>query len=86
MTLRSSGGSLSWLRRTHGSFGLDEMVWLKYVDSDRLPSLKKVWWYGYGQQFARHMEGFLNFQFAPSVRERVRGVVNAAGVVFRKTL
>src|SRR6202522_2654002 len=48
------GGTKSSGRgRAHGRFGLEEMVWLKYVDSDLMPEMKKVWWYGYGTRFAQ---------------------------------
>jgi succinate-semialdehyde dehydrogenase/glutarate-semialdehyde dehydrogenase len=80
------GVKSSGLGRAHGRFGLEEMVRLKYVDSDRLPRMKKVWWYGYGTSFARQMEGFIDFQFARSLAERVRGALRAAGVVRRKPL
>src|SRR6202522_589747 len=50
------GGTKSSGRgRAHGRFGLEEMVWLKYVDSDLMPEMKKVWWYGYGTRFAQQM-------------------------------
>ena len=32
------------------------MVRLKYVDTDQVPRIKKVWWYGYGERFRRQME------------------------------
>ncbi|MGB9283643.1 MAG: aldehyde dehydrogenase family protein, partial [Candidatus Sulfotelmatobacter sp.] len=79
--LKSSG-----VGRTHGRFGLEEMVRLKYVDSDLMPEMKKVWWYGYGPSFARQMEGFLNMQFAPGMGARLRGALRAAGVIRRKRL
>jgi succinate-semialdehyde dehydrogenase/glutarate-semialdehyde dehydrogenase len=77
-----SGG----IGRTHGRFGLEEMVRLKYLDVDRMPEMKKVWWYGYGASFARQMEGFLDFQFARGVAQRLRGSLHAAGVGRRKKL
>src|SRR5205807_1459443 len=52
------GVKASGTGRTHGRFGLEEMVRLKYLDSDWMPGMKKVWWYGYGESFARQMEGF----------------------------
>ncbi len=58
------GVKASGIGRTHGRFGMEEMVRVKYVDSDRLPGMKKVWWYGYGRKFARQMEGFVDMQFA----------------------
>jgi len=48
--------------------------------------MKKVWWYGYGERFARQMEGFLDLQFARGLGERVRGALRAAGVIKRKQL
>jgi succinate-semialdehyde dehydrogenase/glutarate-semialdehyde dehydrogenase len=80
------GVKSSGLGRAHGRFGLEEMVRLKYVDTDRVPGMKKVWWYGYGASFARQMEGFVDFQFARSLPQRMRGALRAAGVVLRKRL
>ena len=78
------GIKASGLGRTHGHFGLEEMVRVKYVDSDRLPALKKVWWYGYGASFSRQMEGFLDLMFARSWGQRVRGAMRSAGIIARK--
>ncbi len=80
------GVKSSGVGRAHGRFGLEEMVRLKYLDSDLMPGMKKVWWYGYGASFSRQMEGFIDFQFAHGLRERVRGMLRAAGVVRRKQL
>jgi acyl-CoA reductase-like NAD-dependent aldehyde dehydrogenase len=78
------GVKSSGVGRTHGRFGLEEMVRVKYLDIDRMPGMKKVWWYGYGESFTRQMEGFLDFQFARGVGARVRGLIRAAGIVRRK--
>jgi acyl-CoA reductase-like NAD-dependent aldehyde dehydrogenase len=78
------GVKASGLGRTHGRFGLEEMVRLKYVDSDRAPGMKKVWWYGYGESFRRQMEGFLDFQFASGLGQRLRGAWRAVGLARRK--
>ena len=80
------GFKSSGLGRTHGRFGLEEMVRLKYLDVDLIPGMKKVWWYGYGERFAQQMEGFLDFQFANGLGQRMRGALRAAGVVGRKQL
>jgi succinate-semialdehyde dehydrogenase/glutarate-semialdehyde dehydrogenase len=74
------GMKASGMGRAHGRFGLEEMVRAKYVDSDRLPGMKKVWWYGYGEKFSRQMEGFVDLQFARGWAEKLRGAVKAAGV------
>jgi acyl-CoA reductase-like NAD-dependent aldehyde dehydrogenase len=80
------GVKASGIGRTHGRFGLEEMVRLKYLDVDLVPGMKKVWWYGYGERFARQMEGFLDLQFARGLAGRLRGALRAAGVVRRKQL
>jgi len=78
------GVKSSGIGRTHGKFGLEEMVRIKYIDSDRLPSLKKIWWYGYGERFARQMEGFLDLQFARGIGARLQGALRSAGAYTRK--
>jgi succinate-semialdehyde dehydrogenase/glutarate-semialdehyde dehydrogenase len=78
------GIKASGVGRTHGRFGLEEMVRLKYVDVDQSPWMKKVWWYGYGESFRRQMEGFLDFQFAPGLGRRLGGTLRVLGLVRRK--
>ena len=80
------GVKSSGVGRTHGRFGLEEMVRLKYLDSDLVPARKKVWWYGYGAKFAQQMEGFIDFQFARGLSQRLRGALRAGGAVGRKQL
>ncbi len=80
------GVKASGVGRTHGRFGLDEMVRVKYLDMDRVPGMKKVWWHGYGESFRRQMEGFLDMQFARGMGTRLRGAMRAAGVLNRKQL
>ena len=75
------GVKASGIGRSHGRFGLEEMVRIKYLDSDRLPGMEKIWWYGYGKAFARQMEGLLDFQFARGFGQRLRGAVRAAGAL-----
>ena len=75
------GVKASGIGRSHGRFGLEEMVRIKYLDSDRLPRIEKVWWYGYGKAFTRQMEGLLDFQFARGIGKRLRGAVRAAGAL-----
>ena len=78
------GVKASGLGHTHGRFGLDEMVRTKYVDSDRVPNMKKLWWYGYGEKFSRQMESFLDMQFSRGLMKRMRGGLRSTGALFRK--
>ena len=80
------GVKASGIGRTHGSFGLEEMVRVKYIDSDRLPTIRKVWWYGYGPEFASYMERFIDLLFSPGPMQRLRGAFRAAGVLRRRQL
>jgi acyl-CoA reductase-like NAD-dependent aldehyde dehydrogenase len=78
------GWKSSGIGRTHGRFGLEEMVRLKYLDVDRVPGMKKVWWFGYGESFSRQMEAFLDMQFARNLGRRLSGTIRAAGTIMRK--
>ena len=80
------GVKASGVGRTHGRFGLEEMVRVKYLDMDLMPGMKKVWWHGYGESFRLQMEGFLDMQFARGMGTRLRGALRAAGVLRRRQL
>lgn len=78
------GMKSSGLGRTHGWHGLEEMTRVKYLDSDLLPSVGKVWWYGYGGAFSRQMDGFLDFLFAKGITRRIAGGVKSVGAYMRR--
>jgi acyl-CoA reductase-like NAD-dependent aldehyde dehydrogenase len=80
------GVKASGMGRTHGRFGLEEMVRLKYLDTDRLPGIKKIWWYGYGESFRRQMEAFVDLQFARRLTARLRGALDAIATLWRNRL
>jgi succinate-semialdehyde dehydrogenase/glutarate-semialdehyde dehydrogenase len=80
------GVKASGIGRTHGRFGLEEMVWPKYVDSDRLPRMKKLWWYGYGPTFSQQMAGFVELLFAKKLINRLRGGLKSTKSYLRRRL
>jgi succinate-semialdehyde dehydrogenase/glutarate-semialdehyde dehydrogenase len=75
------GVKASGIGRSHGTLGLEEMVRVKYLDIDRLPRMKKLWWYGYGAGVTRRMEAFLDLQFARRISERVRGALKSVSLL-----
>jgi succinate-semialdehyde dehydrogenase/glutarate-semialdehyde dehydrogenase len=80
------GMKASGIGRTHGRWGLEEMVRVKYVDSDRVPRMKKIWWFGYGGGFAGEMDSFLDLLYGRSLREKLQAGVGAARALWRKKL
>jgi acyl-CoA reductase-like NAD-dependent aldehyde dehydrogenase len=66
--IKSSG-----IGRSRSRLGLHEMVRVKYTDVDLLPQLPKLWWFRYGAQAKKMMDGFLDFLFGPTVTRRVLG-------------
>lgn len=78
------GVKASGIGRTHGRFGLEEMVWPKYVDSDRMPGMKKLWWYGYGPAFQQQMSGFIELLFGKNLTKRLRGAVKSTQSYLRR--
>jgi succinate-semialdehyde dehydrogenase/glutarate-semialdehyde dehydrogenase len=78
------GVKSSGIGRTHGRYGLEEMVWIKYVDADRLPRMKKVWWYKYGASLGRQVEAMADMQFSSKWSRRIKGALGAAGIVRHK--
>jgi acyl-CoA reductase-like NAD-dependent aldehyde dehydrogenase len=80
------GVKASGIGRTHGRFGLEEMVWPKYVDSDRMPRMKKLWWYGYGPAFSQQMGGFIELLFARKLINRLRGATKSTKSYLRRRL
>src|ERR1700678_4305476 len=80
------GVKASGVGRTHGCWGVEEMVRVKYVDSDLLPGMKKIWWFGYSGAFAGEMESFLDLLYARPLREKLKAGARAAGALWRRKL
>jgi succinate-semialdehyde dehydrogenase/glutarate-semialdehyde dehydrogenase len=78
------GVKASGIGRTHGRYGLEEMVRIKYVDSDLLPGIKKPWWYGYGAGLTNAVDAFLDLQFARRLTSRVTGALRSTSLLTRK--
>ena len=79
------GFGASGIGRTHGRLGMEEMVRIKYVDSDRLPGLPKPWWYRYGSAFVPQLEGMIDFLFGRGIGRRMAGGIRSFPALFRNT-
>jgi acyl-CoA reductase-like NAD-dependent aldehyde dehydrogenase len=77
------GCGLSGWGRTHGKAGLSEMVYVKYVDVDRLPKTAKPWWFRYGPELQKAADAFLQFEFDGSLASRIRHARAAMKTMFR---
>jgi acyl-CoA reductase-like NAD-dependent aldehyde dehydrogenase len=77
------GFKLSGIGRTHGKMGLAEMVQVKYVDTDLLPGMPKVWWFGYDRKLKQQMDGFIDLLFGGSWGKKLKGALRAAGLLRR---
>jgi succinate-semialdehyde dehydrogenase/glutarate-semialdehyde dehydrogenase len=80
------GFKASGIGRSHGQFGLEEMARVKYLDIDRLPRMKKLWWYGYGEKLTRQMEAFVDLQFAHRIGDRLHAALKSTGVLKSRKL
>src|SRR5229473_2206551 len=80
------GVKASGIGRTHGRFGLEEMVWIKYLDADLLSGVKKPWWYGYGAGLGEAAGGLLDFQFAHEIGKQLKGGLRSLRLIRRLRL
>ena len=80
------GVKASGIGRTHGRWGVEEMVRVKYVDSDLIPRMKKIWWFGYGGTFAAEMENFLDLLYARPLRQKLKASATAVRALWRRKL
>ena len=78
------GFKQSGIGRAHGEMGFHEMVQTKYIDVDRMPGIRKPWWFGYSRQYQEQMGGFLDFLFAGKLSAKLRGGLRSMGL-FRRS-
>ena len=77
------GFKFSGIGRTHGEMGMAEMVQVKHVDVDLLPSVPKPWWFGYNDKLRAQMGAFIDLLFARRLADRATGALRSVGLVRR---
>lgn len=80
------GVRASGIGRTHGVMGMRELVRPKYIASDMLPKMKKIWWFPYGDTVTRQMSAFVEMLFARKASRKIRGSLASTGSLWRKRL
>lgn len=78
------GFKQSGIGRTHGEMGLAEMVQVKYLSTDLLPNMPKLWWYGYGAKYQQQMESMIHVLFGKGSK-KLKSALNSAGALRRST-
>jgi succinate-semialdehyde dehydrogenase/glutarate-semialdehyde dehydrogenase len=79
------GFKQSGIGRTHGEMGLAEMVQVKYLSTDLLPRMPKVWWYGYGRKFQEQMEAMIHLLFGRGSGRKAKSAFGSVGALRRDT-
>ena len=80
------GVKASGIGRTHGIFGLREMVRPKFVSIEKISGMKQLWWYSYTPELRAQMGGFIDLLFGRGLATRIRGALRSTGAIFRKRL
>jgi succinate-semialdehyde dehydrogenase/glutarate-semialdehyde dehydrogenase len=80
------GVKASGIGRTHGVFGMREMLRPKFVSVEKITGVKQLWWYNYTPEVLAQMSGFVDFLFHRGLISRIKGGLRSMGVLFRKRL
>jgi succinate-semialdehyde dehydrogenase / glutarate-semialdehyde dehydrogenase len=80
------GVKASGIGRTHGVYGLREMVRPKFIAVEKLSGLKQMWWYNYTPEMKSQMAGFVDMLFGSGLITRLRGALRSVGAFFRSRL
>jgi len=80
------GFKSSGIGRTHGRWGLEEMARVKYVDTDLVARMKRVWWFGYGEQFLREAENLVDSLYTRALRAKLTSGLRSARGLWRRRL
>jgi acyl-CoA reductase-like NAD-dependent aldehyde dehydrogenase len=80
------GVKASGIGRTHGMYGMREMVRPKFLAVEKFSGMKQLWWYNYTPEMKMQMSGFVDMLFGRGLIARIRGALRSTGSLFRRRL
>lgn len=69
--------------RAHGIAGLEECVRTKTIVDDVITSWRQPWWFGYGQDALKRMDGYSRLAHGRTLWERISGITSTLALLFR---
>jgi acyl-CoA reductase-like NAD-dependent aldehyde dehydrogenase len=70
--------------RSHGTFGLIDLVNIKHICTDGAGGSNRIWWYPYGQTRVNTARGGIRFLHGSSLWTRLAGLTEFAGNMFKR--
>ncbi len=69
--------------RVHGDEGFLELVYAKYYEVERMPRMKKLWWYKYDRDTLSFFEAATEFLYAKGISKRLKPVFRILSTFLR---
>ncbi len=77
------GMKKSGIGRSHGQFGLLDLVNIKHICTDSAGGGNRVWWYPYGKTRVKVAQGGIKFLHGSNVLTKLKGMFDFVGNLFK---